>query len=171
MSASARVDGVALTATEALAAAKETFTRANQTLSGVNGALVTGDRALAAAANAFTSADRVMNEEIGEISSRLRATLTELERAVAAVAGDIPGLTQELRSASRSAQAAFAEIEDAVGRSSPAVRRFAATELPEFGRLAAEMRTLVQSLDALVDQVRRDPSRFLLNPRNPEFRR
>ena len=170
-SASGRLDGLAVTAGETLDSARITFTNANQTLAAINEALETGDRALLAAERAFDGADRVMNEDVAEISARLRSTLDELERAVGAVAEDIPGVADELRAASRSAETAFAQIEDAVGESAPAFRDFATGALPQYGRLAVEIRALVDNLDTLIEQIQRDPRRFFLDPRAPEYSR
>ncbi|MHA3977105.1 MlaD family protein [Halovulum sp. GXIMD14794] len=169
--ASGRLDGLTLTATETLESVRGTFTNANDTLSAINAALETGDRALLAAETAFQGADRIMNEEVAEIAQRLRSTLAELETAVGKVAEEIPGVADELRAASRSAEAAFAQIEGAVDQSAPAVREFATTALPQYGRLAAETRALIDNLDTLFEQIRRDPSRFFLDPRAPEYRR
>jgi phospholipid/cholesterol/gamma-HCH transport system substrate-binding protein len=170
-SASGRLDDLARNAGETLDSARVTFANANETLSAINLALDTGDRALKAAESAFQGADRIMNEDVAEIAERLRTSLAELETAVGTVAEEIPGVTEDLRAASRSAEAAFAQIEGAVGQSAPAFRDFAATSLPQFGRLAAETRALIDNLDTLVEQIRRDPSRFFLDPRAPEFRR
>lgn len=170
-SASGRLDDLALNAGETLESARDTFANANETLSAINTALETGDRALKAAESAFQGADRVMNEEVADIAEGLRKTLAELEATVGKVANEIPVVTEDLRAASRSAESAFAQIEGAVDQSAPAFREFAATALPQFGRLAVETRTLIDNLDALVEQIRRDPSRFFLDPRAPEFRR
>ncbi|MXQ09553.1 MCE family protein [Alphaproteobacteria bacterium GH1-50] len=170
-SASGRVDDLTLSADETLNAARVTFANANETLSAINAALVTGDRALTAAETAFQGADRVLNEDIGQIIESLRSTLAELETTVGQVATEIPGVTEDLRAASRSAETAFAQIARAVDQSAPAIRDFAASALPQYGRLAAETRALIDNLDTLVEQIRRDPSRFFLDPRAPEFRR
>jgi phospholipid/cholesterol/gamma-HCH transport system substrate-binding protein len=170
-SASGRLDDLAINAGETLDSARATFANANQTLSAINAALETGDRALTAAEAAFQGADRLLNEEVAEVSERLRATLVELEGVVGNVAGEIPSVTADLRAASRSAEAAFAQIASEVNQSAPAVRDFARTALPQYSRLAVETRALIENLDKLVEQVRRDPSRFFLDRRAPEFRR
>ncbi|WP_112322106.1 MlaD family protein [Oceanibium sediminis] len=170
-SASARIDGLVATAGDTLETARTTFANANETLTAINGALETGDRALQAAEGAFTGAQRVIDEDVADITGRLSSTLDELEAAIGAVAADIPGVTEELRAASRSAESAFAQIESAVDGSAPAFRDFAATALPQYGRLAVETRALIENLDALTEQIRRDPSRFFLDPRAPEYRR
>ena len=169
--ASGRIEGLSRSAGVTLEGARATFAKANETLAAINKALETGDRALLAAEKAFAGADRVMNKDVAEITASLRKTLDELETAVGAVATEIPGVTKDLRAASRSAEKAFAGIEGAVGESAPALREFAATALPQYNRLAVETRALIENLDKLVEQIRRDPSRFFLDPRAPEFRR
>jgi len=169
--ASGRLDGLTGSADETLAAARGTFERANETLAAINGALETGDRALGAAERAFTGADRVINEDMAGIVAGLETTLTELETAVGGVADEIPAVAEELRAASRSARAAFAEVEQVAQSSGPQVRSFADEALPQYTRLSVEIRALVDNLDALVEQIRRNPSRFFLDPRAPEFRR
>jgi len=169
--ASGRLDGLAANAGTTLDAARRTFADANDTLAAINAALETGDRALAAAERAFEGAERVLDEDVAVITADLRATLERLQGAVGRVVDDIPAVTESLRTASASAEAAFDQISTTVRSSAPALQDFAATDLPQFGRLAAETRQLIDNLDALLAQIRRDPSRFLLEPRAPEFRR
>ena len=170
-SASGQIEGLATNAGATLDEVRATFANANETLSAINAALETGDRALLAAESAFQGADRVLNEDVAEITAGLRATLAELETTIGKVADEIPGVAEDLREASRSAEAAFAGIETAVDQSAPAFREFSTTALPQFSRLAVETRALIDNLDALVEQIRRDPGRFFLEPRAPEFRR
>ncbi|SMX50292.1 MCE family protein [Maliponia aquimaris] len=170
-SVTARLNDLAEPAEKTLEAARVTFGRANETLTAVEATLQTGDRALIAAEQALATADRVMNEDLTEIAGRLRTTLDKVDAAVAAVADEIPVITADLRSASSSAKAAFASVESVLGESGPAFREFAATTLPQYGRLAADTRTLVKNFDTLIEQIRRDPSRFFLDQRAPEYRR
>lgn len=169
--AAARVDGLSDSAVQTLEAARESFARANETMAAINGAIATGDRTLQAAERAFASTNRVMNEDLSAITAQLRETLGVLDAAVGSVAEQIPAVAGELRATSRSAEAAFAQIEAAVSDSAPPLEEFAETALPQYGRLVVEIRALVENLDTLVAQIRRDPSRFFLDPRAPEFRR
>ncbi|WP_353474831.1 MlaD family protein [Salipiger sp. H15] len=170
-SASGQLDGLAGQASDTLEAARTTFAAANETLAAINGTLATGDRALSAAERAFDGADKVINEDARQITEQLRQTLAGLETAIGEVSDEIPGITRELRDASRSAAAAFAGLEGAVGDARPALRDFTASALPQFARLAAEARALIDNLDALTTQLRRDPGRFFLDDRAPEYRR
>ena len=112
-----------------------------------------------------------MNEEVAAITDQLRGTLDTLEATIGTVSEEIPAVIDDLRSASQSAESAFAEIGRSVDASAPAVRDFATNALPQYGQLAAETRALVDNLENLVEQIRRDPSRFFLDPGAPEFRR
>jgi phospholipid/cholesterol/gamma-HCH transport system substrate-binding protein len=169
--ASGQLDALATSATQTLEDARVTFANANETLEAINAALETGDRALAAAERAFEGADTVINRDAADIAARLRGTIEQLDAAIAAVAEDIPAVTEELRSASRSAEQAFAGIEGVVGQSAPAFRAFAAEALPQYTRLANETRDLIGNLDRLVEQIRSNPSRFFLDSGAPEYRR
>lgn len=170
-SATGDVDALLAATRDAIETAGTTFANANDTLTAINAALATGDRALGAAERAFTGAERVVNDDLDAIVGRLNATLDEVELAVGAVAADIPAVTEELRAASQSAEAAFAGIEATIDQSSPALRAFATEALPQYGRLAIETRALVENLDTLFEQIRRDPGRFFLDSGAPEFRR
>jgi phospholipid/cholesterol/gamma-HCH transport system substrate-binding protein len=170
-SASGQLVGLAADASTALNDARVTFSNANDTLASINSALVTGDRALGAVERAFAGADRVMNEEVAEIAAGLKSALGQLETTIGLVAADIPSVTEDLRAASRSAEETFALIASTVDQSAPGFRSFATEALPQYGRLAAETRELIDNLDTLVDQISRDPGRFFLDPRAPEFKR
>jgi phospholipid/cholesterol/gamma-HCH transport system substrate-binding protein len=87
------------------------------------------------------------------------------------VSEDIPAITGDLREAAASATDAFGEVEDTVGALGPSLRGFAADGLPQYARLAAEARTLVQNLEQLVRTIERDPARYFLGGEAPVFRR
>jgi phospholipid/cholesterol/gamma-HCH transport system substrate-binding protein len=170
-SASGRIDGLTQSAEATLDTVRRTFDRANETLAGFDEALRTGDAALSAAEATFTGADRIVNEEAAAVADQLRTTLDELARAVGTVAGELPAVVTDLRSASQAAERSFVRIDDTVTRSARPVQEFTTAALPQYGRLAVEIRSLISSLESLVQQIQRDPSRFLLDPRAPEFTR
>lgn len=159
------------TARTSLEDASATFANANQTLAAITSALDTGERALTAAEKAFTGADRVINEELSGIIDGLETTLTTLNATIGDVAEDLPGISDDLRSASRAASDTFAELQTLTEASAPSVREFTTTALPLYSRLAQESRALVANLDRLTEQLQRDPARFFLNQDTPEFRR
>lgn len=169
--AAGRLEQVGETADAALASANETFSRATRTLDAVDAALATGNRTLEAAERAFEGADRVINDEVAAIAADLRATLATLDAAVAQVSADLPEISADLRSAADSAGSAFDELARVTRDTGPPLREFAATGLPQFGQLAREARSLVNSLDRLSRQIERDPARFFLQRQTPEFRR
>lgn len=168
---SAGIDALVASASETLQDATLAFDNANETLDAINEAMDTADRTLAVAERAFAGADRIMSEEVSGIVDGLEATLADLRGAVSRVSEDIPGITADLRAASRSATATFADIRRVTNASAPAVEEFTTTVLPLFARMAQESRTLIGNLDRLTNQIQRDPARFLLDRGTPEFKR
>ena len=69
------------------------------------------------------------------------------------------------------ADTVVAQVQSAIAASAPGIGDFAKTGLPELARLGAEARGLVTSLNSLVRRIDRDPARFLLDDRVPEYRR
>lgn len=169
--ASGRIDGLSATAQTTLDTVATTFANANQTLTAVNSALAISEGALASAERAFDGADRVINNDVSAITGDLRASISQLNGVIAQVSQDIPGVTADLRSASRSAEATFAEVQRIVASSGGAVAAFANDGLPLYARLAQETRTLIKNLDRLTTQIQRDPTRFILDKQTPEYRR
>lgn len=51
------------------------------------------------------------------------------------------------------------------------VQNFARDGLPQFTRLASDLRTLSQNVNQLVTTIRRNPSQIITGPKTPEFRR
>ena len=171
MAASGDVEGLVTNANGALVAAGETFANANETLNAINSALATGEDTLSAATSAFAAAEGAIMTELGVFITRLRETLDGLDLAVAQVAGDLPGISDNLSAASVAAEQAFEDIAGAVRAASPALQDFATSGLPEYAQFARDARALAASLDRLVRQIERDPGRFFLGEGTPEFRR
>lgn len=169
--AAGRVDGISAEAESALATVADTFTRANDTLALLNTALETGDKALAAADTAFTTADELMRGDIAAIAADLRETISRLDGAVDRVTADLPEITANLRTTSESADAAFAAFRQAVTAASGPVQQFSAEGLPQYTRLAREARDLVDTLEKLVRNIERDPTRYFLGTDEPVYRR
>lgn len=164
-------EAVLETARVTLEEAGATFANANQTLTAVNSALDTGDKALTAAEKAFTGADRVINEDLSGILTGLETTIASLDGAIDQVSTDLPGMSDDLRAASRAAADTFAQLQRLATESSPPIREFTTTALPLYSRLAQESRALIANLDKLTNQIQRDPTRFFLDRETPEFRR
>jgi phospholipid/cholesterol/gamma-HCH transport system substrate-binding protein len=165
-----RLEGVAGSAETTLADAGTTFRTATARLEELAPATAAAERALAAAQSAFASADRVMNAEVEPVVADLRAAIARLDAAVAQVADDLPAISAEVRGAAESAGRAAARVETLVDRAAPPVEAFAVTGLPQFARVATDARALVAALDQLIARIDRDPARFLLGGRAPEYR-
>ncbi|SEO07400.1 phospholipid/cholesterol/gamma-HCH transport system substrate-binding protein [Pseudorhodobacter antarcticus] len=170
-SATAKADGVMDTAATALASVTDSFTRANTTLTAINSALAVGERTLIAAEKTFDGADRVINEDISAITTDLRRTIQGLDEAIAGVSAAIPQVTADVTAASDAARETFEQVARTVAAADPPIRDFTNAALPQFTRLARETRELINNLDQLTKQIRRDPARFFLGGNTPVFNR
>lgn len=168
-SAAGRTDQIAGEIAQTFRTVGDTFENANETLSRLNAALETGDGALEAAQRAFTSADRVLNTEVGDITARLQQTLARLEGAIDAVVADVPAISEELRQTAERANATLAQVQTTANSLAPPLQNFATQALPQYSRLAAEARQLVDNLNQLVRQIERDPARYFLGGDAPAF--
>ncbi|WP_246831782.1 MlaD family protein [Thioclava sp. DLFJ5-1] len=169
--ASGKVDGLMDDASLAVTAVTDTFTRANDTLTSINSALEVGERTLSAAERTFDGADKVINTEVAAITADLRQTIANLDQAIAQVSADIPGVTADLKAASEAARLAFDEVARTATASGAPITEFTTSALPQYTRLAGEMRDLINNLDQLTNQIRRDPARFFIGGTNtPAFR-
>ena len=137
----------------------------------LDAALVTGQRTLASAESAFGSADRVMNSQIEPVATDLRATLARFNDAIGSLTQDIPDITARLRDAASSADTAFASLRVMLDGARAPVQSFTRDGLPQFTRLASDLRTLSQNVNQLVTTLRRNPSQIITGPKTPEFRR
>lgn len=145
--------------------------RASESLDSLDVALEVGQRTLASAERAFDSADRVMNSNVEPVVADLRVTLGKANEAIDHVIADLPEITGRLRDAADSADAAFASLRGMLDSAHGPVQAFTREGLPQFTRMASELRDLVGNVNALVSTLRRNPSQILSGPRTPEFRR
>lgn len=155
----------------AVNAAIDLFRRANVTLAGIDGSLVAADRALSSAQNAFNSANEVISTDLGPVLSDVRAATDRIGGAAEKISADLPQITADLRTLIGRADDVVAQVQATVADAAPGIRSFTGNGLNELGLLSAEARTLVQSLETLVRRIERDPARFLLDERVPEYRR
>lgn len=118
--------------------------------------LTNTDTALASMDSAFANADRIMTTDIGPLLSDARTTLSELAKATASVTDAIPAIVSDLRGT-------VAEVRSAVSAAAPGMR--------DFGQLGGEARAMVRSINALVQQISRDPTGFVLQNPVPDYRR
>jgi phospholipid/cholesterol/gamma-HCH transport system substrate-binding protein len=101
----------------------------------------------------------------------LRAASGQISQAITDVAADVPQITEDLRALISRSDAVARQIQAAVSNSTPGIDDFANRGLPEITRLAAEARTIVQTLGDVARRIERDPARFLLDGRVPDYRR
>lgn len=141
------------------------------TLATVDATLGAARGPIESAGRAFEGIEKIANTDVGPVMTDLRATLGTLNTAIASVSDDLPQITGQLRSAAESAGAAFGSLQGVVeGMRGPA-QTFAREGLPQFSRLASDMRGLVDNASQLVSTLRRNPSQLLSGQRTPEFRR
>lgn len=145
--------------------------RASTTMDNLDAALTLGQRTLASAESAFGSADRVMNTQIEPVATDLRATLARFNDAIGSVTEDLPEITARLRDAASSADTAFTSLRSMLDGARTPVQSFARDGLPQFTRLASDLRTLSQNVNQLVTTLKRNPSQIITGPKTPEFRR
>ncbi|SDY61340.1 MlaD family protein [Citreimonas salinaria] len=155
----------------AVDAAADLLQRASTTLAGIDGSLAAANRALGSAEKAFDSADEVISTDLGPVLSDIRAATDQIGGAADQVSADLPQITSDLRALIGRANDVVAQVQATVSDAAPGIRNFTGNGLNELTRLGAEARGLVQSLENLVRRIERDPARFLLDERVPEYRR
>jgi phospholipid/cholesterol/gamma-HCH transport system substrate-binding protein len=167
----ARLDPIAVDAQAALASANALFTQAQGSLTALEQTLDVAEGTLGAAQTTFEAASGVLDTDLAPMIADIRSASDQISRAATDVAADIPAITADLRALIARSDTVVRQIQAAVVDSTPGLSDFASTGLLEFTRLAAEARTLVNTLGTLVRRIERDPARFLLDDRVPEYRR
>ncbi len=169
--ATGRLDPLAEGAQAALSSATSLFGRAQTTLTGLDGTLATATATLTSADGAFDAATDALATDFAPLLGDLRVASDRIRAAAERVAGDLPAIATDLRALIGRADAVVAQVQATVADAAPGIRTFTGSGLNELTGLSAEARTLVQSLDQLVRRIERDPARFLLDNRVPEYRR
>lgn len=146
-------------------------TRAGKSLDALDHALEIGTVTLGSAQRAFEGAEQMLNTDLGPVIGDLRLTLTNLNEAIARVIADLPEITGLVRDAAGQADQAFATLRGMLDSTRAPVQAFARDGLPQFTRLAQDMRELVKSADQFFTTLRRNPAHILSGPQTPEFRR
>lgn len=159
-----RLDPMAAQAEQTLASANDLFGRAQTSL----GAL---DTALGSADAAFVAATGVMDTDLGPMLTDLREAAGRISTSVEDVTRDVPAIAAELRALVARSDAVVAQVQTAIAAATPGITEFATSGLPELKRLGVEARGLVTTLNSLARRIERDPARFLLDGRVPEYRR
>ncbi|MFI0395903.1 MlaD family protein [Paracoccus jiaweipingae] len=129
------------------------------------------DAAMVAAGRTFEGADKVINKDIGPITADLRETMSRLGAAADRLADELPGITEGLKNAADSADAAFSGLRAMLDKIRGPVQSFATDGLAQITPLGREMRSLVANMNQLVATLRRNPSQILSGPKQPDFRR
>ena len=167
-------NGLAPLTTDAQAAisgATQVFDRAGTTLAALERSLSVADGAMAEARTAFASATGLMETDLAPVMGDIRSASASIEAAATQLSTDLPAITADLKGLIARGDAVVAQVQSAVAAAGPGISDFAGKGLPELGRLAAEARGLVRSLNDVVRSLERDPARFLLQDRVPEYRR
>lgn len=146
-------------------------TRADGTMGKLDETLDVGKGALAAAERTFEGADKIINSNVEPVVADLRVTLGKLNEAIDHVISDMPEITGRLRDAADSADSAFASLRVMLDGARAPVQTFTREGLPQFTRLASDLRGLTNNINQLVSALRRNPSQILSGPKTPEFRR
>ncbi len=166
-----RFDPMAREAEQSLASARALFERATTTLDGVDKALVSAEGALGSAQTAFDSATGVMNTDLAPVLADIREASARISASVEDVTRDAPAIAKDLQALIARTDAVVAQVQTAIAQSAPGISDFAKKGLPELTQLGSEARNLVTTLNSLVKRIERDPARFLLDSRVPEYRR
>jgi phospholipid/cholesterol/gamma-HCH transport system substrate-binding protein len=166
-----RFDPMAEEAQQAIASANALFTRTQSSLSTLDTTLQAAEGTLGSAQTAFDAATEVLDTDFAPMMTDIRTATGQISQAVADVTKDMPAITSELRALIARSDAVARQIQTAVAQSTPGIGDFANKGLPELTRLAAEARTLVNTLGNLTRRIERDPARFILDGRVPEYRK
>ncbi|WP_299879187.1 MlaD family protein [uncultured Sulfitobacter sp.] len=156
---------------EAIASANTLFAKAQGSLTTLDTTLEVAEGALGAAQTTFDAATGVLETDFEPMMTDLRTASDQISRAITEVTADMPAVTEDLRALIARSDAVVQDVQRTVAQSRPGINDFANRGLPEMTRLAAEARTLVKTLGDLVRRIERDPARFILDGRVPEYRR
>jgi len=155
----------------ALVSANALFERSRLTLDRFDTSLAGANAAIASAETAFDAVSGVIGSDLTPVLSELRVASERIGAAVEQVTRDVPAIAEGLRGLILRADAVVASAQSTVDATAPALLGFARTGLPELSRLSADARGLVANLSGLVRRLERDPARFLLDKRVPDYRR
>lgn len=118
--------------------------------------LTNTDQALESADAAFVQAETVMKTDLGPVIADIRNAATSLSNAMTSIGAETPGIMADIR-------AVIADVRAGVNAATPGLR--------DFGQLGGEARDFIRNLNDLVRQISREPARFLLDNRVPDYRR
>ncbi len=110
----------------------------------------------------------IMLDEGARVMEELRIVTSRANTMLANIEGDVSGVAKDTRAVLGSVKQAVASLAVAADgfaklltENSDSLTNFSQTGLYEFSQLMAEARVLVSALSRLVEQIERDPARFL----------
>lgn len=166
-----RFDPIAEETQQAITSANALFIKAQSSLTTIDATLKTAEGALGSAQTTFDAASEVLDTDFAPMMTDIRTASMQISQAVTDVTKDMPVITSEVRALIARSDAVVRQIQTAVSQSAPGIGDFASKGLPELTRLAAEARRLVNTLSDLTRRIERDPARFILDGRVPEYRK
>lgn len=107
-------------------------------------------------------------KNVDEATGRLDAAMTdfaEITDSVSIAVEKIAGFTERLETVADNADAALLTANHAL----ESVDRFSSTGLPKLSEATVEAGQLIEALTRLVSRIERDPARFFLGNRTPEY--
>ncbi|HMQ41889.1 MAG TPA: MlaD family protein [Paracoccus sp. (in: a-proteobacteria)] len=128
------------------------------------------DTALDSATGTMDAAHGVV-DEVGPVFTDLRETLGHVNEALANLPEELPRITANIGAAADSAAGAFDSLRVMLDGARTPVRTFTNEGLPQFSRMAQDIRRLVGNIDELVVALKRNPSQIIRGQPTPEFRR
>ncbi|KIN62695.1 Mce related protein [Sulfitobacter noctilucicola] len=165
------LDPMAQDAQEAISSANALFVKAQSSLGTLDRTLEVAEGALGSAQTTFDGASDVLNTDLAPMMTDIRAASEQIALAITDVSKDMPAITSDLRALIARSDAVVRSVQATVSQSAPGISGFAGKGLPELTSLASEARSLVRTLGDLVRRIERDPARFILDGRVPEYRR
>ncbi|HKJ75213.1 MAG TPA: MlaD family protein [Alphaproteobacteria bacterium] len=114
----------------------------------------------------FLSSLQDTSKQVGGAAQSINTLASSLNGSVDT---ELKPMLGDARSAAKSADLLFADLNDLVQRNQDAVDVFASDGLVQFTRLMTETRQLVSNLSRLVDRIESDPARFFLGKQDSEF--
>ncbi|KIN74563.1 MCE family protein [Sulfitobacter guttiformis] len=166
-----RFEPIAEKTQQAITSANGFFIKAQTSLTALDTTLGIADSALGSAQTSFDAATVVLDTDLGPMMTDLRVASADISKAVTDVTADIPQITSDLRALIARSDTVARQIQAAVSKSTPGIDAFANRGLPEITQLTTEARALIKTLGDVARRIERDPARFLLDGRVPDYRR
>lgn len=164
-------DPIAQETQQAITSANALFIKAQSSLTAIDATLEVAEGAMGSAQTAFDAASNALETDFAPMMKDIRTASAQISQAVSDVTEDMPAITSEVRALIARSDAVVRQVQAAVVQSAPGIGDFSSKGLSELTRLAAEARGLVNTLGNLTRRIERDPARFILDGRVPEYRK